>query len=59
MRRETAYKIAIDALTKERQKVAFDFNLSEYYYPTTSEKSNAAKKYQRITEAIKILRREP
>ena len=56
MRRETAYKIAIDTLTKEARNLAFEKNLAEYY---GNDGSSAAEKLRRITEAIEILRREP
>jgi hypothetical protein len=57
MKRETAYKIAIDALIEKRRKhYAFGYHLAEDY-PATENK-NTIKNYKRITQAIEILEAE-
>jgi hypothetical protein len=56
IKRETAYKMAIEALRKQQRKLAFDYNLPTYFPATNDEKKN--KKYQRYEEAISILEKE-
>lgn len=50
MKRDTAYKIAIDTMIEKRRKFAFDYHMA------VSE--IAIKKYERINQAIEILEAE-
>lgn len=56
IKRETAYKMAVEALIEARRKFAFDYNINRLY-PGASN-VNAIKNYDRITEAIGILETE-
>ena len=56
IKRETAYKMAIEALTKERRTIAFDHHIATYFPATKNEK--IVKKWQRYTDAIAILEAE-
>ena len=62
MKRETAYKIAIDAMIeKQRRQYAFDHNVFKMYKnsndaPESAKKANAH--FERIAKAIEILEAE-
>jgi len=52
--RETAYKIAIEALSEKRRRYySFDYNINQLYPGISNE--TQVKNYERITEAIRIL----
>jgi hypothetical protein len=56
MKRETAYKIAIEAIKDKRQHVAFDHCLASAY--AAAKNKRASKHYERFTQAIEILEAE-
>ena len=57
MKRNTAFKIAIEAMEDKRRRVySFDYHIGIYYPAAVNE--NATKHYLRITEAIETLEAE-
>lgn len=58
MKRETAYKIAIDAIIDRRRRHAFGHNLVEMLGDSSISSKRDSKHYQRFAEAIKILEAE-